>query len=134
MKVWSRTLTRGDLFECAVQVNAEFPGCTVYVDQDGANLYEGPRTRYIDKVHLRTSNGTHFPNSGTSGAQTFGGMAASWTEWGWFIARVFERDPNARCGQYKTLDDFNEQTHGLFIDPRSPRERQIKRELRRADQ
>lgn len=133
MKVWSRTLAPRDLHEAAQQVNDEFPGARVYLGGDGPDLYEGPRTRRIDRVHLRAETSWYHPNSGTNGALVHTHeMAASWTEWGWFLARVFERDPLARCGQYKDLDDFNVQTGDRFIDPRSPRERQVKRELRKA--
>lgn len=130
MKVWSDTLEPHDLIAAAVQVNGEFPGCGVYLDGT-PRLYEGPRTRRIDGVHLRSNSGRYFPNSGVRGADHDSGMAASWTEWGWFLARVFERDPKARCGQYKGVEGFNRLTHDRFIEPRSPRERQVKRALRR---
>lgn len=130
MKIWSDTLTCGDVADAVGQVNAEFPGCGVYLAQ-GMSLYIGPRTRRIDHVHLRSRTGRYWPNSGVYGADGDSGMAASWTEWGWFLARVFERDPNARCGQYKGVEHFNRLTHDRFVEPRSPRERQIKRALRR---
>lgn len=131
MKVWTKHLHVLDLRECAQQVNDEFPGCCVYLGE-GLELYEGPRTRRIDGVHLRSETSWYHPNSGTDGALRTGEMAASWTEWGWFIYRLLERDPSARVGQYRGMDDFHVQTNYRFDDPRSPRERQIKRELRRA--
>lgn len=130
MKIWSETLTCKDLLNAAEKVNSEFPGANVYPSSD-ASLYAGPRTRRIDHVHLRSATGRHYPNSGGYGALHVGEMAASWTEWGWFIARVFEIDPDARVGDYKGVDDFNRQTHDRFIEPRSPRDRQVKRALRR---
>lgn len=137
MKVWSRTLTTLDLRESAKQVNDEFPGARVYLgtmaswpDDNGKamTVHEGPRTRRIDHVHLRSETGVYHANTGTQGAARE--MAASWTEWGWFLARVFDRDPDARCGDYRGVEDFNTQTNDRFIDPRSPRERQVKRALR----
>lgn len=125
MKVWSRTLTRADLFECAVRVNAEFPGVRIYVALE-CELVDGPRSRRLEHVHLRSEAGTRRPNHAHSGAVS-DGYAASWTEWGWWLARVFERDPNARCGVYRGLDDFHAQTNRRFRDPRTPRERQLKR-------
>ena len=130
MKVWRRTLTPGDLLRAAEQVNQEFPGCGVFLEDDGCNLHDGPRTRRIDHVKLRSRYGRHFPNSGTNGAATYdqgysGNLAASWTEWGWFLARVFEQDPDARCDDYRGADDFHAQTSGRFIEPRTPRERQL---------
>lgn len=130
MKVWSDTLTPADLEGAVERVNAEFPGANVYLSAD-TSLHEGPRTRRIDGVHLRSATGRHYPNSGGYGALHVGEMAASWTEWGWFIARVFEIDPGARVGDYKGVEDFHRQTHDRFVEPRSPRERQVKRALRR---
>lgn len=139
MKIWSATLTVRDLEEACAEVNHEFPGAAVFLggsmswggcgDQVAA-LYEGPRSRRIDCVHLRSESGGHYPNSGTYGARTDAGMAASWTEWGWFIARVFMRDPNARVGDYRGVDDFDSKTLSRFVEPRSPRERQVKRHLK----
>lgn len=139
MKVWSKVLLVSDLEAACEQVNREFPGCSVFLGSSTSwggsgdqrcELYVGKRTRRIDGVHLRSGKGTHRPNPGTSDRSgagwTEGEMAASWTEWGWFLARVFERDPNARCGDYRSAADFHEQTQQHFIEPRTPRERQVK--------
>lgn len=40
--------------------------------------------------------------------------AATYDEWGWFIAEIFECDPNAKFGYYKNYDDFHEKTGHLF--------------------
>ncbi len=129
MKVWSTTLTHGDLWTACERVNNDFPGCAVYLEA-GCKLHEGPRVRRFDGVKLRSEFGLHLPNTGTNGAASYdrgysGNLAASWTEWGWFLARVFEEDPDARCGDYKGAEDFHAQTHGRFIEPRTPRERQL---------
>lgn len=124
MKVWSQTLTTADLHEAAAQVNAEFPGCEVFLDTP--ELHEGKRTRRIDRVSLRSATSTRYTNSGTSGADVWHGkQAASWTEWGWFLARVFERDAQARCGQYRDAQDFHAATGGRFIEQRTSRQRQV---------
>lgn len=130
MKVWSKTLTVEHVQEAVARVNREFPGCGVFLSSD-ISVHEGPRTRRLDGVHLRSRTGRHYPNSGTYGALREGELAASWTEWGWFLARVFEFDPAARCGEYHGVDDFHAQTGERFRDPRTPRERQLKRELPR---
>lgn len=125
MKVWSRTLTVTDLNECVREVNTEFPGCALYL-AESVSLHEGRRARRIDGVSLRSTYNRRHPNTGTRGAETMEwGGAASWTEWGWFLARVFDRDPDARCGDYRGRDDFHWQTDARFVDPRTPRERQI---------
>jgi hypothetical protein len=145
MKVWSEVLDIEDLGAAARQVNAEFPGCNVFL-ANGAVLFETgiagmkrypheqpviARVRRIEGVHLRSRRGVYHPNSGTAGADTLAyGMAASWTEWGWWLARIFECDPHARCGEYKGVDDFDAKTNERFIEPRSRRERQVRRALR----
>src|ERR1700745_3459087 len=35
-----------------------------------------------------------------------GARAASWTAWGYLIADLFKRDPNAVIGQYRGMKDF----------------------------
>lgn len=42
------------------------------------------------------------------------GKAATWDEWGVFISRVFESDPEAIVGQYQTVDMFEEVTRYRF--------------------
>lgn len=54
----------------------------------------------------------HYKNSGDHGSDTI--WAATYDEWGWFIAELFERDPNAKFGYYSSRDDFNEKTNGKF--------------------
>ena len=57
--------------------------------------------------------------TGTSNRpQNFGGedKAATWDEWGQFIARVFDADPNAIVGQYRSLGHFEWSTEDRFKD------------------
>jgi hypothetical protein len=130
MTVWSKILTPADLEACAEQTNEEFPGCALFLG-DGLQLVD-KRSRRIERVHLRSSYGLRRPNPGTSRVREWSGeLAASWTEWGWFLARVFERDPHARCGDYRGAEDFHAQTGQRFTNPWTPRERQVRRELAR---
>lgn len=131
MKVWSKTLTRMDLEDAAARVNREFPGCALYLGE-GLSLHEGPRVRRFDGVTLRSHFGIHKPNPGTGGGGWNGELAASWTEHGWWMARVFERDPDAIVRgviKYDGAQHFHEATSSRFVDPRNPRERQVKRHL-----
>jgi hypothetical protein len=43
--------------------------------------------------------------------------AASYDEWGYFIAELFELDPDAKFGYYKGRDDFDSQTNWKFCIP-----------------
>ena len=126
MKVWSRVLTLQDVHDAANEVNSDFPGCAVYL-APGLELVVGPRSRRLERVRLRSRFGTRHPNPGTGGRDHDGHLAASWTEWGWFLARVFAKDPEARAGQYRGVEDFNEQTRYRFVEPRTARELQIMR-------
>ncbi len=69
-----------------------------------------------------------YKNSGTRGAAGSDGWvtpsayAATWHEWGWFMAAVFEADPDARWGSlkgwgYRSLGDFTVKTKGAFDKP-----------------
>jgi hypothetical protein len=64
----------------------------------------------------------HFKSKGDDGAST--GWyepdiyAASWHEWGWFMAEIFREDPDAIWGSkswgYHGVKDFNEKTKDVF--------------------
>ena len=41
--------------------------------------------------------------------------AATWDEWGYFLRDLFKIDPNAICGRYKGVEDFNKKTENAFI-------------------
>jgi hypothetical protein len=139
MRIWSKVLTARDFNECAREVNHEFPGADVYAtmkpDDDPTHITRGTYagcTRY-DHVYLRSTTGRYHPNPGASRDREWcaGQLAASWTEWGWWLVRLFERDPNARCGEYHGLADFHDKTQHRFRDTRTARERQVKRTLTR---
>lgn len=53
-----------------------------------------------------------FRNKGTGPDKRgdFAPYAATWDEWGWFMAEVYNRDPNAKIGSYRSEDDFHGQT------------------------
>jgi hypothetical protein len=40
--------------------------------------------------------------------------AASYDEWGWFIAGIFAADPDAIFGPYDGLEDFVDKTHSAY--------------------
>lgn len=64
-------------------------------------------------------DGRRWGNSGGYGAtsQTSGEYAATYDEWGWFLAGIFAFDPSARAGHnYADRADFNDRT-GLAYDP-----------------
>ncbi len=40
--------------------------------------------------------------------------AATFDDWGYFLAEVFQADPDATCGPYKGITDFHNQTDGKY--------------------
>lgn len=66
------------------------------------------------------TNSRHFKNSGKHGATSeyFHGeniWAATYDEWGWFIAEIFAMDPKAHWGMnYTSAEDFHSKTEGRF--------------------
>lgn len=55
----------------------------------------------------------HFKNRGNAGADSV--YAATYAEWGWFIAELFVIDPAAVFGSYRGVASFNEQTENKFV-------------------
>lgn len=58
-------------------------------------------------------DGRRFKNTGKSGADSV--YAASYDEWGWFIARLFEMDPTAKFGHYSGADNFHGHTKFAYV-------------------
>lgn len=80
------------------------------------------RARAFD-VHLATAtklkgDGRRWLNTGNEGAGNE--YAATYDEWGWLIAEIFERDPEAIFGNYKGREDFHRQTHGAYTESEKP--------------
>lgn len=58
----------------------------------------------------------HRRNVGTAERKDWGaGFAASWADWGHFLAALFELDPSAKAGPYTGREDFHVQTRGEFL-------------------
>ena len=90
------------------------------------SLPPGTVDQHGKRMHVR-----RYKNSGSRGATSswFWGesvWAATWHEWGWFIAAVFDADPGARFGSnpararypwgYFSPADFNAKTSWQFAD------------------
>ena len=57
----------------------------------------------------------HYKNTGQWGADSDSRIwAATYNEWGWFIAEIFEMDPDATFGYYKGINDFHKKTGWKF--------------------
>lgn len=88
--------------------------------------YEPSRTHpHGHKIQLGTFEQFSLPNGKSRRNKNTGKWgansqmwAASYDEWGWFIARIFELDPTARWaggGAYQSPDDFIKKTDGKYI-------------------
>lgn len=116
MRIHTDHLTRDDL-RCALTST----GLTregVWLD----NLSEhGSRSRaHAYEVSLRADPGKdrngktrRAPNSGNHGADF--GKAATYDEWGYWLAELFELDPCAVMTYYKSREDFHRSTRGAFV-------------------
>lgn len=69
-------------------------------------------------VHLEGDGSTsrRRRNSGTYGA-VVGSFAATYDQWGWFLAYLFDIDPEARTDGrgYNGFDNYHEQTQGKYL-------------------
>lgn len=86
-------------------------------DQD--SLKPGTVDQFGHKMRVR-----RYKNTGTRGAASeyygkYGAVwAATWDEWGWFIAIIFHMDPTARWvggGNYTNEGVFNKLTRNRFV-------------------
>jgi hypothetical protein len=52
-----------------------------------------------------------------NGAYDWERYAATWDEWGWFIAQIMKMDPHAKFGPYRNSHHFHEMTKGAYRLP-----------------
>lgn len=112
MRIHSDTLTPADVYAAA---RAAGPGVGVTVTRHGSRS----RSHALD-VKL-TGTSSRRPNSGNGGRFRDDdpgapyAHAATWDEWGMFLARLFDVDPAARCWAYPGgRVDFDAVTRGRF--------------------
>lgn len=102
MKIHSDTLTINDLHR------ATSPGSFWICDYQR----ESSRSRAEGwKVYL-TGSSPYAQNS--HGKRS--GNAATYDEWGVFLARLYALDTRMIAGPYKGVEDFNRQTEGKYVD------------------
>lgn len=57
---------------------------------------------------------TKRPNTGITGANS-SEYAATYDDWGWLLASLFQYDPNATAGPYKGRANFHRQTGHNYV-------------------
>jgi hypothetical protein len=98
----SRTHQRGYEIQLGTYCKDSLP--SGYQDQHGHRMN-------VRRYKNTGSHGANTQNYSSSGDSVW---AATWDEWGWFIAAVFAADPSARWANYESEADFNRQTENKF--------------------
>lgn len=110
MKVHTDTIGLLDI-RYALQ-DAQREASNVWIDHDAYTFTRNGRKRKMTHNVLLIGEGarhTRRRNSGGFGAKT-DDFAATWMDWGWFIAVMFRYEPTAVIGQYDGREDFLDQT------------------------
>jgi hypothetical protein len=113
MRIHTSTL-KPDLIGLALNGNAGRKAKDVSIHILSTHGSRGKWARGYE-VALRGHGARHTkrPNTGITGSNS-DEYAATYDDWGWFLAALFVFDPDARCGPYKNADDFARQTKGKY--------------------
>jgi hypothetical protein len=106
MRLHTDLLTASDLYRA-------LPSC-VELDE----IQRGSRSRdHAFEVALigRGTRHTRRRNTGQRGADGYS-YAATWSDWGRWLAALFTIDPHAIAGHYNGAADFHAKTYWLFAD------------------
>jgi len=113
MRIHSDVLTTDDFYRAARAVSEVAPD--IYVDSCSVH---GSRSRaHGYEVALRGSGRRHVrrPNSGRFGATSDNSYAATYHDWGWWLAELYRLDPDMVAGHYKSAEDFHRQTEDKYL-------------------
>lgn len=93
------------------------------IDLDRAAFHAGvtfeKKSRHGSRTHKHAweikllGNSRRRPNGGSRGAD-HNGYAATWDQWGIFLAHLYVEDSNLKCWAYEDEDAFSERTNGRF--------------------
>lgn len=115
MKIYSDTLTSADLDAATSAASTHSSTGSIGFERYRALRKPRIRTRGWDILLYRNGSRKHF-NTGQHGAGDDG--AASWDDYGWFLAELFERDPGLHAAYYRDREHFHQATRGQFLpDP-----------------
>jgi hypothetical protein len=109
MHIHTDHLTGDDLHLALIDSGLHRRGVFLDTDRGGPNGYTAHRSRkrkhrFTFYLVATDGYGRRYANSGTKGAGT--DKAATWHEWGAFIAELYHRDPDALIGHYGSARDF----------------------------
>lgn len=106
----------------------DFADAARYVrERTGAPVYFEARTEHRSRTHPRayeiklSSDGSLSRRRRNPGASrdrsALDTYAATWDQWGWFLARMFATDPGARVANvYADAADFHKRTRGAYVN------------------
>lgn len=120
MKLHSSKLTEEDIRRALrqAQANGQIADDVFMVEFVASGSRSRARSWAIQLGALDKGSGPtksrHYKNSGV-GEINRSIWAASYDEWGWFIAQLFAVDPDATFGPYLGLDSFNAQTASKYV-------------------
>lgn len=112
MRVWSDVIDREGMLYAALHDSGTEVWTGVVLDIRASVIGGARRRRNRFDCYL-TGHGerhTRHVNQGTSANLYTDQYAATWMDWGWFIASIFRYDPQAVCGTYDGVADFLTQT------------------------
>jgi hypothetical protein len=116
MRIHSDTLTRDDFGRALADAGLIADG----VFLDGLMIHGSRSRAHGFEVRLaampgrdRNGKARRAPNSGTRGSLA-GVKAATYDEWGYWLAELYDRDPDAIAGYYKGRDHFHRTTRDAY--------------------
>lgn len=109
MRIHTDTLSRHDVLAAAGALS----GVYVYATPHGSRKRD-----HAFEVALRGSEERHTrrPNSGRYGADSYE-YAATYSDWGYFLAALFAADPNLTTTYYSSANGFHSETRRLYQHP-----------------
>jgi hypothetical protein len=95
--------------------HVEFEVCVEYRSRSKARGIEVK----LGTFHKEPGDGRRWTNTGNRGANSEHNgealYAATYDEWGWFLAEVFDTDPEATCWAYVGAAGFNASTKYAYV-------------------
>ena len=113
MRLHTDTLTHADIL-----VAARAAGRGIYAD---AHVHGSRSRHHAFEIKLETGGGTDCHGTPRRRRADTGssGYGATYDEWGYFIAALFDIEPTATFGPYKSARDFDEKTRFAYA-PEDP--------------
>lgn len=80
-----------------------------------SNTHQSAYEVHLGADHKEDGSKRRRPNSG-GGDPDFAPWAATYDEWGWFLAALYDRDDTAKTTYYADAQDFHAKTNDAFVE------------------